>query len=103
MTVFVDDVFIQATVPNGPGSPQLSRTDSAMAWRATLAQRTSQAARLLWWELPDGTVELGKAALHDDTTLPALPRHWLTLLDLVRRSDVGNTACNFCARQASFK
>jgi len=48
---------------------QSVRADGAAAWRCNIQDNTPQARRLLWWELPDGTVELGKIALHDDTNL----------------------------------
>lgn len=48
---------------------QLVRRDGATAWRCNMQDDTPQARRLLWWELPDGTVELGRVALHDDMTL----------------------------------
>ena len=45
------------------------RPDGSTAWRANLQTGTPSARRIMWWELPDGTVELGKVALHDDCKL----------------------------------
>lgn len=59
----------QFTETGMPGSPQRTRADGASAWRANVANNTAQAARFLWWELADGTVELGKASMHDDMEL----------------------------------
>lgn len=39
--------------------------DGAMAYRAYISQGPS-GPRLVWWELPDGTVELSRVAQHDD-------------------------------------
>jgi len=54
---------------SGRTGPQRKRDDGASAWRANIATKTPQAPRFLWWELPDGRVELGKAAAHDDLSL----------------------------------
>lgn len=51
------------------GTPARQRADGATAWRAALRRYTPGAPRLMWWELPDGSVELGRAAHHDDTRL----------------------------------
>lgn len=56
-------------VDEGGGSPQVVRSDGARAWRANLQTNTPSARRLHYWELPDGTIELAKVGLHDDTTI----------------------------------
>ncbi|SEC66497.1 Uncharacterised protein (plasmid) [Tsukamurella tyrosinosolvens] len=45
---------------------QMTRDDSASAYRCYIRSHTPQAPRLLWWELTNGTVELALAARHDD-------------------------------------
>lgn len=50
-------------------SPARVRDDGAVAWRCSVQRNSPAARRLMWWELTDGTVELGKAAVHDDYTL----------------------------------
>lgn len=52
-----------------PGSDYLTRADGAAAWRCNIQNATASARRLMWWEIPDGTIELAKAALHDDVTI----------------------------------
>lgn len=42
------------------------RADGSTAWRANLQTHSPAARRIMWWELPDGTVELAKVATHDD-------------------------------------
>lgn len=52
------------------GGPTLVREhDSATAFRCAVKTESPGAARLLWWELVDGTVELGRVAHHDDYSL----------------------------------
>jgi hypothetical protein len=51
------------------GAPQLVRGDGATAWRCNIKNNTPAAPRMTWWKLPDGTVELGRVSLHDDTRL----------------------------------
>lgn len=53
----------------GGGTPQLTRDDGAAAWRCALKIGTPAAPRMHWWELPDGQVELGNIAHHDDFSL----------------------------------
>jgi hypothetical protein len=49
------------------GSPYLVRsTDEAAAWRCNIQTATASARRLMWWEVPDGTIELAVVAIHDD-------------------------------------
>lgn len=43
--------------------------DGARAWRCNLQTNAPQARRLMWWEIPGGTVELAKVALHDDSSM----------------------------------
>lgn len=45
---------------------QLTRDDGGIAYRASVKDCTAGAPRLLWWELVDGTVELGWVGHHDD-------------------------------------
>lgn len=51
------------------GGKPLVRSDGATAWRCRLKTGTPSAPRLLWWELRDGSIELGRVALHDDLRL----------------------------------
>lgn len=52
----------------GDSGPR-TRGDGATAWRCDLKQGTASAPRLMYWKLPDGTIELAKVAAHDDMTL----------------------------------
>ncbi|MET7715327.1 hypothetical protein [Streptomyces sp. NPDC005407] len=52
----------------GDSGPRV-RGDGAVAWRCDLKQGTASAPRLMHWRLPDGTIELGRVAAHDDTQL----------------------------------
>lgn len=47
-------------------APQRVRADGATAWRANLQADTPAARRLMWWELPNGHVELARVGTHDD-------------------------------------
>lgn len=49
-------------------APQQARGDGGLAWRATIRDQAG-GPRLLWWELPNGKVELCRAAHHDDVTM----------------------------------
>lgn len=51
------------------GSPTRVRADGAVAWRAAIKRSTPGAPRLMWWALPDGTVEFARATHHDDTRM----------------------------------
>lgn len=52
------------------GSPYLVRTsDDAAAWRCNIQTATASARRLMWWEIPDGTIELAVVAIHDDVEM----------------------------------
>lgn len=55
----------------GPGgSPyQVRASDNAAAWRCNLQTGTASARRLMWWEIPDGTIELALVAVHDDVSI----------------------------------
>lgn len=53
-------------VGRGGGTAPLVRADGAAAWRCDIRSSTPAAPRLLWWVLPDGRIELAKAAVHDD-------------------------------------
>lgn len=44
----------------------VTREDGATAYRASIRVKTPGAPRLMWWELTDGSVELARAAHHDD-------------------------------------
>lgn len=61
----VRELHRQRTGPGGE-DPFLVRDDGAVAWRASLQRKTPQARRLIWWRLPDGSVELARVAAHDD-------------------------------------
>ncbi|MEU3279176.1 hypothetical protein [Streptomyces antibioticus] len=52
----------------GDSGPRV-RGDGAVAWRCDLKQGASSAPRLMYWKLPDGTIELAKVAAHDDMSL----------------------------------
>jgi hypothetical protein len=55
----------------GSGAENMSRpVDNARAWRCSVQIKTPQARRMMWWEIPGGTLELGRVALHDDDYLP---------------------------------
>ncbi|MEV6421652.1 hypothetical protein [Streptomyces sp. NPDC051662] len=51
------------------GAPQLVRNDGATAWRCNIKNNSPAAPRMTWWKLADGTVELGRISIHDDTRL----------------------------------
>ncbi|MER0476876.1 hypothetical protein ABR737_00650 [Streptomyces sp. Edi2] len=51
------------------GAPQLVRGDGATAWRCNIKNNSPAAPRMTWWKLTDGTIELGRVSLHDDTRL----------------------------------
>lgn len=54
------------TVANtGSGKPNLVRADGAAAWRCSI-QMSGLAARLMWWECPNGDPELYRIADHND-------------------------------------
>jgi len=50
-------------------APQRTRDDGAAAWRCNLKTGKAGGPRLAWWQHPDGRIELGKAAHHDDFAL----------------------------------
>lgn len=53
------------------GAPVRVRVhDQATAWRCNLQTNTASARRLMWWEIPDGSIELAVVALHDDVDFP---------------------------------
>lgn len=55
---------------DGPrGNPIIRNHDGAAAFRASLKDKSPSAPRLLFWELTDGSVELSRAALHDDMSM----------------------------------
>lgn len=56
------------TSDGGDSGPRV-RADGAVAWRCDLKQGTASAPRFMYWKLPDGTIELGKVAAHDEMTL----------------------------------
>ncbi|MFI5752927.1 hypothetical protein ACIBBE_45595 [Streptomyces sp. NPDC051644] len=51
------------------GGAPLVRDDQAVAMRCHLKNQTSAAPRLMWWKLPDQSIELARVAPHDDTYL----------------------------------
>lgn len=48
------------------GTAPLVRADGVAGWRCDIRSNTPAAPRLLWWALPDGRIELARAAIHDD-------------------------------------
>lgn len=52
-----------------PGSDYLTRADGAAAWRGNIQTATASARRIMWWELPDGGIELAKVGVHDDVSI----------------------------------
>ncbi len=48
------------------GGKQRVRDDGAVAWRTYVKAASPGAPRLLWWQLPDGSVELDHVGHHDD-------------------------------------
>ncbi len=54
---------------DGGGSSPRVREDGAVAWRCDIKHGTASAPRLMWWKLPDGVIELGRVAAHDDMHL----------------------------------
>ncbi|MEY9858542.1 hypothetical protein ABH935_004157 [Catenulispora sp. GAS73] len=53
-------------VSRGGSTAPLVRADGASGWRCDIRSNTPAAPRLLWWALPDGRIELARAAVHDD-------------------------------------
>lgn len=53
---------------SGPGGedPVRTRSDGAVAWRASLQVNSPSARRIHYWVLPDGRVELARVTTHDD-------------------------------------
>lgn len=51
------------------GAPAVVRADGATAWRCNLQTGTASARRLMWWDLPDGTIELSVVAVHDEIAI----------------------------------
>lgn len=51
----------------GGEAPQLRRADGAKCFRAAIEVKVAGARRLHFWRLPDGTVELSRVVVHDDT------------------------------------
>lgn len=45
---------------------QRARPDGAVAWRTYVKVGAHGAPRLIWWQLPDGTIELSHVGHHDD-------------------------------------
>lgn len=48
------------------GSPARTRADGSTAWRCNIQSGTAAARRLMWWEVPDASIELAVVATHDD-------------------------------------
>ncbi|MFF1712168.1 hypothetical protein [Streptomyces sp. NPDC058268] len=51
------------------GARHLVRADQAIGMRCYIKNGSASAPRLMWWKLPDHTIELGRVATHDDTQL----------------------------------
>lgn len=64
------EVHQQRTGPGGEDPFLIRASDGAVAWRASLQQKTPQARRLLWWAVPGDVVELSRVAAHDDYAMP---------------------------------
>lgn len=58
------------THSTGGASVRVRVHDQATAWRCNLQTNTPSARRLMWWEIPDGSIELAVVALHDDVDFP---------------------------------
>jgi predicted nucleic acid-binding Zn-ribbon protein len=65
-----DNMFESHPLREGDESskPPVVRDDGAMANRAYIESHTSQARRLHYWKLKDGSIELSRVGLHDDFT-----------------------------------
>ena len=50
-------------------APQLQRSDGALAWWCPLTM-SPDGPRLLYWALPDGTIEFASVAVHGDWSIP---------------------------------
>ncbi|WP_274036368.1 hypothetical protein [Streptomyces sp. MMBL 11-1] len=50
-------------------APQRVREDGATAWRCNIKSNSPAAPRMTWWKLRDGSLELGRISIHDDTRL----------------------------------
>ena len=50
----------------GGDDPVRTRSDGAVAWRASLQVNTPSARRLHYWMLPTGEIELARVVTHDD-------------------------------------
>lgn len=50
----------------GPHAAQRRRADGALAYRASIESGVPAAARLIYWRLPDGGIEIATIARHDD-------------------------------------
>lgn len=59
----------QLRTDDAGGSPQRVREDGARAWRVSLQSNTPAARRLHYWVLPDGSIELARVGVHDDTSI----------------------------------
>lgn len=51
----------------GGGDPVRTRSDGAVAWRASLQVGTPSARRVHYWVLPNRQIELSRVVTHDDT------------------------------------
>lgn len=54
----------QRTSSSG-SAPPLVRGDGAVGWRCAIKTNSPAAGRLLWWQLPDGPVELARLIRHE--------------------------------------
>lgn len=65
-----DNMFESHPLREGDESskPAVVRDDGAVANRAYIESHTSQARRLHFWKLKDGSIELSRVGLHDDFT-----------------------------------
>lgn len=58
------------TNSTGGASVRIRVHDQATAWRCNIQTNSPSARRFMWWEVPDGFIELAVVALHDDTDFP---------------------------------
>jgi hypothetical protein len=52
----------------GGAGPRI-RQDGAVGWRCNIKYNSASAPQMMWWKLPDNTIELGRVAAHDDMLL----------------------------------
>jgi hypothetical protein len=58
------------TTAGGSDSQRVRASDRAGAWRASIRSNTPAAARLHWWSMSNGEIELANAVRHDEFQIP---------------------------------